>query len=69
MYLIPVIPLFKLKPSVINVFRLTSKNRNANDDGEDESLGYIIIHDKTVHFAAEYAHSINPLTHLFNWKN
>lgn len=48
MYLIPVIPLFKLKPSVINVLRLTSKNRNANDDGEDESLGYIIIHDKTV---------------------
>lgn len=48
MDLIPVIPLFKLKTSVINVLRLTSKNRNANDDGEDESLGYIIIHDKTV---------------------
>lgn len=48
MDLIPVIPLFKLKLSVINVLRLTSKNRNANDDGEDESLGYIIIHDKTV---------------------
>lgn len=39
--------LFKVKPLVINVLCLISKNRNENDDGEEESLGYIIVQHKT----------------------